>query len=149
MISWPLSRALFDQILEDRCSDRFVCERIWERLGYLSDEPNWVAGLTTPSDWAVAFPLAPDFIADRSASVFLTRSIPKEHKQLLKQKLNFSGYRIGELYPRKTRRATAANWLLAWLAQQRCPLDEHGPLAPDLMPPSDPVQGHAGDLRVR
>ena len=25
---WPLSRDLLFQILEDRCSDRFVCERI-------------------------------------------------------------------------------------------------------------------------
>ena len=149
MVGWPLSRGLLDQILEDRCSDRFVCERIWERLGYRPDKPNWVAGLTTPKDWASAFPLAPELIADRSASVFLTRSIPREYKQLLKQQLNFSGYRIGELYPRRTRRATAVNWLLAWLAQQGCPLNEQGPLAPVLMPPSDPVQGHSGDLRVR
>ncbi|HCX53792.1 MAG TPA: DUF1823 domain-containing protein, partial [Synechococcus sp. UBA9887] len=28
---WPLSRPLLHQMLEDRCSDRFVCERIWER----------------------------------------------------------------------------------------------------------------------
>ena len=32
---WPLSRELLMQILEDRCSDQFVCERIWERLGYV------------------------------------------------------------------------------------------------------------------
>ena len=36
---WPLSRSLLLQILEDRCSDRFVCERIWERLGYQPSEP--------------------------------------------------------------------------------------------------------------
>ncbi|HCV56509.1 MAG TPA: DUF1823 domain-containing protein, partial [Synechococcales bacterium UBA12195] len=30
---WTISRALLMQILEDRCSDQFVCERIWERLG--------------------------------------------------------------------------------------------------------------------
>ena len=33
---WPLSRSLLMQILEDRCSDRFVCERVWERLGYVT-----------------------------------------------------------------------------------------------------------------
>ena len=27
---WPLSRLLLDRILEDRISDRFVAERIWE-----------------------------------------------------------------------------------------------------------------------
>ena len=42
---------------------------------------------------------APELIAERPASVRLTRSVPKEHKQLLKQQLNFAGYRIGELYP--------------------------------------------------
>ena len=81
----------------------------------------------TPPDWADAFPQAPELIAERPASVRLTRSILKEHKQLLKQQLNFAGYRIGELYPRRTRRATAVNWLLAWLAQQGEPLPEQGP----------------------
>ena len=96
---WPLSRSLLLQILEDRCSDRFVCERIWERLGYQPAEPQWCAGADTPSEWVDAFPEAPELIAERPASVRLTRSVPKEHKQLLKQQLNFAGYRIGELYP--------------------------------------------------
>ena len=145
---WPLSRSLLLQILEDRCSDRFVCERIWERLGYRPAEPQWCAGPNTPSEWAEAFPQAPELIAERPASVRLTRSVPKEHKQLLKQQLNFAGYRIGELYPRRTRRATAVNWLLAWLAQLGEPLLEQGPLGPELPPPADPVQGHPGDLPV-
>ena len=146
---WPLSRSLLLQILEDRCSDRFVCERIWERLGYQPSEPQWCAGSDTPSEWADAFPQAPELIAERLASVRLTRSVPKEHKQLLKQQLNFAGYRIGELHPRRTRRATAVNWLLAWLAQQGEPLPEQGPLGPELPPPGDPVQGHPGDLPVK
>ena len=146
---WPLSRALLLQILEDHCSDRFVCERIWERLGYRPNGSQWSAGPDTPLDWAEAFPTAPELIAERPASVRLTRSIPKQHKQLLKQQLNFAGYRIGELYPRRTRRATAVNWLLAWLAQQGEPLPEQGPLGPELSAPVDPVQGHPGDLPVR
>ncbi|MDC3011617.1 DUF1823 family protein [Synechococcus sp. AH-736-G21] len=146
---WPLSRSLLLQILEDRCSDRFVCERIWERLGYGPAEPHWCAGPDTPSEWADAFPQAPELIAERPASVRLTRSVPKEYKQLLKQQLNFAGYRIGELYPRRTRRATAVNWLLAWLAQQGEPLPVQGPLGPELPPPADPVQGHPGDLPVK
>ena len=44
----------------------------------------------------------------------LTRSIPAEHKQLLKEELGFRGYSVAELVPRLTRRATAVSWLLAW-----------------------------------
>jgi len=32
----------------------------------------------------------------------------------LKNFLNFKGYKINELYPRRTRRATAVNWLIYW-----------------------------------
>ena len=145
---WPLSRALLMQILEDRCSDRFVCELIWERLGYLEADGTWSAGPETPLDWREACPEGPPLIAQRPASVRLTRSIPKQHKQLLKQQLQFQGYRIGELYPRRTRRATAVSWLLAWLAQQEMPLAEQGPMAPELPVPMDPVAGHPGDLPV-
>ncbi|MEC8441666.1 MAG: DUF1823 family protein [Cyanobacteriota bacterium] len=148
-IPWPLSRALLVQILEDRCSDRFVCERIWERLGYLASGESWIAGPDTPADWVEAFPESPQLIAERPASVRLTRSIPKQYKQLLKQQLAFQGYRIGELYPRRTRRATAVNWLLAWLVQAGEPLAEQGPLAPELPIPMDPVRGHPGDLPVQ
>ena len=145
---WPLSRELLLQILEDRCTDQFVCERIWERLGYVPAAEHWAAGGNTPAEWAEAFPQAPQVIAERPASVRLTRSIAKEHKQLLKQKLHFAGYRIGELYPRRTRRATAVSWLLAWLAERSDLLMEQGPLAPELPVPEDPVAGHPGDRAV-
>ena len=145
---WPLSRALMMQILEDRCSDRFVCERIWERLGYVPARPGWRAGDCTPANWANTFPEAPELIAERPPSVHLTRSIPKPHKQLLKQQLAFAGYRIGDLCPRRTRRATAVNWMLAWLAERKEPLPEQGPLAPELPVPEDPLQGHPGDRMV-
>ena len=145
---WPISRLLLEQILEDRCSDRFVCERVWERLGYLQAGSVWRAGGETPAEWSESFPEAPELIASRSASVRLTRSIPGASKQLLKQQLNFTGYRIGELYPRRTRRATAVNWLLAWLAERNESLPERGPLAPELPVPADPVTGHPGDLAV-
>ena len=69
-------------------------------------------------------------------------------QQLLKQQLGFAGYRIGELYPRRTRRATAVNWLLAHLALRGEPLPEVGPLPPLLEPPADPVKGHPGDPPV-
>jgi hypothetical protein len=98
--------------------------------------------------WRESFPIEPQFIALRPPSVALTRSIAKEHKQLLKEQLGFAGYTIGELYPRRTRRATAVNWLLAHLAGRGEPLPETGAL-PELLPlPADPVVGHPGDLPV-
>ena len=109
-LTWPLSRALLLQILEDRLSDRFVAELIWERLGYQPSADSaslWSAGPQTPQPWRDAFPSAPPVIAQRPAAVQLTRSIAKEHKQLLKQQLGFAGYRIDQLYPRRTRRAAA------------------------------------------
>jgi len=146
--SWPISRLLLMEILADRISDCFVASLVWERLGYLPSSLSsdvWLAGKNTPVDWANAFAQAPEVIAHRKASVQLTRSIPKRYKQLLKQKLNFTGYRIGELYPRRTRRATAVNWLLAWLFSRGEELLEEGPL-PDLYEPCiDPVRGHPGD----
>jgi hypothetical protein len=146
---FPLSRELLEAVLADRTSDRFVCELIWPRLGYGPDgEGRWRAGPGTEPAWREAFPEGPEVIAERPASVALTRSIAKEHKQLLKQQLGFGGYRIGELYPRRTRRATAVNWLLAHLAARGEPLAEQGPLPPLLDQPADPVAGHPGDRPI-
>ena len=150
--SWNLSRALLMAILEDRLSDRFVASLVWERLGYLPTEDGagpWLAGPATPAAWGEAFPEAPQVIAVRPASVRLTRSIPKQSKQLLKQQLQFGGYRINELYPRRTRRATAVNWLLAWLVSAGALLPEEGALPPLLDAPADPVRGHPGDPPVQ
>ncbi len=149
-IAPPLSRALLEAVLVDRTSDRFVCGLIWPRLGYGPDAAGvWRAGPSTEAPWRERFPVEPAFIAERSASVALTRSIPAEHKQLLKQQLGFAGYRIGTLTPRRTRRATAVNWLLAHLAGRGEPLPEHGPLPPLLEPPPDPLRGHPGDPPVQ
>jgi len=113
-----LDDALLWRILEGGIDDASVCRLIWERLGYEpvgdpATEP-WRAGPTTPPDWAEAHPHAPDFIAERPPTVRLTRSIPAQHKQLLKEELGFRGYSVTELVPRLTRRATAVSWLLAW-----------------------------------
>ena len=148
---FPLSRALLEAVLADQISDRFVCALVWQRLGYQPGaEPTapWLAGPDTPAAWAEAFRQAPQVIAERPASVALTRSVPAEHKQLLKQWLGFAGYRIGALYPRRTRRATAVNWLLAHLAERGEPLQETGPLPPLLDPPDDLRGGHPGDPPV-
>lgn len=47
----------------------------------------------------------------------LNRSVPPAGKQLLKSRLGFRGYKVGEMTPNRTRRATAVNWVLWWLAQ--------------------------------
>ena len=149
-IPYPLSRALLEAVLADRVSDRFVCELIWPRLGYDPDgSGGWSAGPDTSAEWRDAFPSSPQFIAERPPSVRLTRSIAKEHKQLLKRQLGFAGYTIGELYPRRTRRATAVNWLLAHLAEREEALPDQGPLPALLASPADPVAGHPDDLPVR
>ena len=151
MSSWPLSKILLQKILSDRITDRFVARLVWERLGYElleSSEEIWVPGKDTPIDWGNAYPIAPEVIAQRKASVRLTRSIPKEHKQLLKERLDFKGYRIGQLYPRRTRRATALNWLLAWIEETGEELPQNGPLPELFDPPIDPGEGHPGDLPV-
>ncbi|MCP9851114.1 DUF1823 family protein [Cyanobium sp. Morenito 9A2] len=139
---YPLSRALLEAVLADRLSDRFVCELVWSRLGYVPEgavSGGWRAGAATPADWAEAYPVAPELIAERPPSVRLTRSIPAPHKQLLKEQLGFTGYRIGELYPRRTRRATAVNWLLAHLAGLGERLPEQGELPPLRDPPASPA----------
>ncbi|MEO1003479.1 MAG: DUF1823 family protein [Cyanobacteria bacterium J06638_7] len=148
--AYPLSRALLEAVLADRLSDRFVCELIWPRLGYeRNGSGTWCAGPATGDPWRESFAIEPQFIAERPPSVALTRAIARAHKQLLKEQLGFAGYRIGELYPRRTRRATAVNWLLAALAERCQPLPASGPLPPLLSQPADPVRGHPGDLPVR
>ena len=146
-VPYPLSRQLLEAVLADRTSDRFVCELIWPRLGYeLNGSGTWSAGPATSAGWRESFPVEPQFIAERPPAMALTRSIAKAHKQLLKQQLGFGGYTIGELYPRRTRRATAVNWLLAHLAERGESLPDLGPLPQLLDQPADPVAGHPGDL---
>ncbi len=151
-LRWQLSKKLLIVIIEDRVSDNFVEQLIWQRLGYCHEKMSmgkWSASENTPQEWQDTYPEAPPIISDRKASIQLTRSIPKQYKQLLKEKLNFSGYSINELYPRRTRRATAINWLLSWSAQRNEEIPEDGPLPDLLKPPLDPVKGHPGDPPVK
>ncbi len=149
---WPLSKTLLKAILADKITDSFVAHLVWERLGYMpyssEDNRTWIAGPETPSDWRESFPKAPQVIANRKASVHLTRSIPREYKQLLKQELGFKGYRIGDLYPRRTRRATVVNWLLAWILIHEENLMENGEIPVLRIPPDNPMYGHPGDPEV-
>ncbi len=148
---WPLSRKLLNEILSDRISDRFVSQLVWERLGYQKkDDANDVfyAGINTPLYWSQKFKKAPEVIVKRAASIHLTRSIPKDYKQALKKYLNFRGYQIGELYPRRTRRATAVNWLISWQLTQGKQLPDDGPLPSLSEIPKDPLGGHLGDPEI-
>ena len=104
-------------ILHEEIDDATVNQLVWYYLGYRYDEGNQIwDNSQVIDDWSEKYPEPPDFIANRPPTVKLTRSIPKENKQLLKEKLGFKGYKLGEFGPRQTRRATAANWLLNYMA---------------------------------
>lgn len=114
----PLTRQTIWAILNNELEDDTVNYLVWNGLGYRYDESkgNWDASDAAP-EWREAYPEPPNFIESRPATVKLTRSIPAENKQLLKEELGFSGYKVGELVPRLTRRATMANWLLSYMQQ--------------------------------
>ena len=149
--TWPISKELLMLVLEDKVSDVFVCELIWERLFYTLETPinKWVASELTPNHWSKEFADAPQIISERRASVHLTRSIPKEHKQGLKNFLNFKGYKINELYPRRTRRATAVNWLIYWAIENNCFSNDNSVIPSPSSPPVDPSKGHFGDPEIK
>ena len=149
--TWPISQKLLFLILEDKVSDVFVCELVWERLFYVRERTvnNWVPSALTPTYWSEKFVEAPQIISERIASVHLTRSIPKEYKQGLKNFLNFKGYKINELYPRRTRRATAVNWLIYW-AIENDNFENHNDIMPSpCSPPDNPAKGHLGDPEIK
>ena len=149
--TWPISKELLFFVLEDKVSDVFVCQLVWERL-YYRRKPNmndWFFSELTPSYWSDKFEEAPQIISERSASGHLTRSIAKEYKQGLKNFLNFRGYKINELYPRRTRRATAVNWLIYWAIENDCFSKDSGLMPSPSSPPVNPVKGHFGDPEIK
>ena len=149
--TWPLSKKLLFSILDDQVSDFFVCELIWERLFYIKEKSieDWVSSEYTPSFWSEKYNKAPQIISERGASIHLTRSIPKDHKQGLKRILDFEGYKINELYPRRTRRATAVNWLIYWAIESRSVLKDNDKLPILSSPPFNPIHGHNGDPEIK
>ena len=148
---WPITRKILFLILEDKVSDIFVCELVWERLFYINQPSmdEWISSSLTSSYWSEKFIKAPQIISERSASVHLTRSIPKDHKQNLKKILNFKGYKINELYPRRTRRATAVNWLIYWSIDSSSSLDDFSKLPKISSPSPNPSKGHFGDPEIK
>ncbi|MGP0129573.1 MAG: DUF1823 family protein [cyanobacterium endosymbiont of Rhopalodia musculus] len=111
----PLNTNTIWAILNEEIDDATVNQLVWYYLGYRYDQSRKIWDNTkVPEDWRKDYPDPPDFIENRPPIVKLTRSIPKENKQLLKEKLGFKGYKIGEFGPKQTRRATMANWLLGY-----------------------------------
>ena len=103
-------------ILQDTVDDDIANRLVWHGLGYrYSDTDKTWDTTAVAAEWRDEYPEPPNFIDSRPATVKLTRSIPKADKQLLKEELGFGGYTVSELVPRKTRRATMANWLLSYL----------------------------------
>ena len=149
--SWPISRKLLFLILEDKVSDIFVCELVWERLFYIKETftEDWISSENTISYWSLKYNNAPQIISERGASVHLTRSIPRDHKQGLKKILNFKGYKINELYPRRTRRAMAVNWLIFWVIESKSIFKDHDKLPLLSSPPFNPINGHDGDPEIK
>lgn len=114
----PLNTNTIWSILNEEIDDDTVNKILWYYLGYRYNSTTGQWDLTEVNpEWQQDYPEPPNFIESRPATVKLTRSIPKENKQLLKKKLGFKGYKIGEFGPRQTRRATAANWLLNYMEQ--------------------------------
>lgn len=114
----PLNTNTIWSILNEEIDDDTVNKLLWYYLGYRynSTTQQWDITEVNP-EWQQDYTEPPNFIESRPATVKLTRSIPKKNKQLLKEKLGFKGYKIGEFGPRQTRRATAANWLLNYMEQ--------------------------------
>jgi Domain of unknown function (DUF1823) len=112
----PLNTETIWAILKEEIDDATVNRLVWYYLGYRYNESTQTWDTSNVlEDWLEEYPEPPDFIANRPPTVKLTRSIPQENKQLLKEQLGFKGYKIGEFTPRHTRRATAANWLLSYM----------------------------------
>ena len=148
---WQISRKLLFLVLEDKVSDVFVCELVWERLFYTKKKNtnDWISSELTEAYWSEKFLKAPQIISERTASVHLTRSIPKKHKQGLKNVLNFKGYKINELYPRRTRRATAVNWLIYWAIESNSFSNDNAAIPIPSSPPNNQSKGHFGDPEIK
>ena len=149
--TWPICKDLLFFILEDKVCDVFVCELVWERLFYTKELPmnSWFSSSLTPIYWSEKFVEAPQIISERIASVHLTQSIPKNHKQGLKKFLDFRGYKINELYPRRTRRATAVNWLIYWAIENNCFSNDNSLIPRPCSAPVNPIKGHFGDPEIK
>jgi Domain of unknown function (DUF1823) len=109
-----LNAATLWGIIRDELDDATANRLVWHYLGYREVAGGWNTD-GVDSEWREKYPEPPDFIENRPPTVQLTRSIPAANKQLLKEQLGFEGYKLDELIPRKTRRATMTSWLLSYM----------------------------------
>lgn len=121
----PLNMDTLWAILKDELEDTTVNQLVWQCLGYRLEETGQWDNSQVALEWRDEYPTPPDFIGSRPATVKLTRSIPKANKQLLKEQLGFEGYKVNELNPNRTRRATAANWLLSYMVTNAAAIADH------------------------
>jgi hypothetical protein len=114
----PLTLETCWAIIRGEIPDEVVNALVWDCLGYRynAQAQQWDTS-AVHADWSSQYPEPPDFMGSRPATVKLTRSIPTKDKQLLKEKLGFEGYKVDELTPTLTRRATAVNWLLSYFLE--------------------------------
>jgi hypothetical protein len=127
----PLTASELLQIVRGETSDARVNEVLRTLLGWRETEPGVWDDALVPEEWRGTdggYPDGPpDFIGSKDdyspatdrpvkkAVQKLTRSIPAEHKQILRTvlgPLGFDGWKIDQLTPNRTRRATAANWII-------------------------------------
>ena len=82
----PLTTETMWAILNEEIDDDTVNKLVWHSLGYRynSTASKWDITGVSP-EWQEAYPEPPNFIDSRPATVKLTRSIPPENKQLLKE----------------------------------------------------------------
>jgi hypothetical protein len=126
--SEELSNENLLRILRVECSDLEANTLVWKGLGYRfdPDKEEWTTDQVFPK-WKEKFPQPPDLIGMQriyskevdqpclKSNQSLVRSIPVDNKQSLKTHLKpfgFTGYKLAELTPNKTRRGQCANWLL-------------------------------------
>jgi hypothetical protein len=128
----PLDAKMLLQIVRGESSDATVNEVLRPMLGWVYNTASgtWEDDLVPP-EWKDDYPSGPpDFIGSASdyspekdrpvkkAVQKLTRSIPSEYKQISREVLSpmgFAGWKINELTPNRTRRATAVNWILYYV----------------------------------
>jgi len=111
---------------EGHTTDLEVNTLVWKCLGYRFEDGRWNDQGCFPK-WREKYPVPPDFIGMQRiyskevdnpslrANQALCKTIPLSNKQSLKEHLReygFTGFKLDQLTPNKTRRAQCANWLL-------------------------------------
>ncbi|CAM9276555.1 unnamed protein product [Chrysoparadoxa australica] len=128
-----LSNGNLLKVLGQACTDEEVNWLVWKCLGYRynSSSGQWSADKVFPN-WSSKYPEAPDLVGVTrnysrevdgpvlKANQALVRSIPLQFKQTLKDELRplgFTGFKVDELTPNRTRRAQVSNFILFYRSE--------------------------------